>query len=135
MSYLTSIRPDAILLKDAKIGQKFYEADYTDPLVYVLLDVEIDDSNPDKIYYVSRIYKTDVIEKKSISGEGVRDRHHVFKFVRRDRSSFLAGFQACMDLYHNHMQPFDRQNAGINDGLNTYMTMYNKYGKWVKNIK
>ena len=59
----------------------------------------------------------------------------MFKFVRRDRSSYIAGFQACMDLYHEHMQIFDQQNAGLDDSLQTYMTMYDKYGKWVKNIK
>jgi len=131
---LTSIRPDALLLKDMKIGQKFYEPDYTNPLVYVLLDVITDDTKPDEIHYVVRIFKTDVIEKKSINGTGIRDRQHMFKFVRRDRSSFIAGFQACMDLYHSHMQPFDRQNAGIDSPYNTYLTMYDKYNKWVKNI-
>jgi len=132
---LKSLRPDAILLKDMKIGQKFYEADYTNPLVYELLDLFVDDQDPDKIAYVVRVYKTDVIEKKGVNGDGVRDRQYVFRYVRRDRSSYIAGFQACMKLYHEHMQPFDRSNAGIDDGWNTYNTMYQMYRRWVKNIE
>ena len=134
-SFMTQIRPDAILLKDMKIGQKFYEADYKDPLVYVLLDFFIDNNDPDKISWVAKIYKTSEIIKKTISGQGMRDRHYVFKYVRRDRSSYIAGFQACMRLYHDHMQSFDRHNAGLDNQFNTYNTMYDQYNKWIKNLK
>jgi len=130
---ITTIRGDAILFKDMKIGQKFYEYDYHDPLVYVLLDINIDDNKPDDIEYVVRIYKTDQIETKKIHGNGIRDTHYGFKFVRRDRSSYVAGFQACMRLYHEHMQIFDRQNAGLDNDFNTYMEMNKEYNKWVNN--
>lgn len=133
MYAISKLRSDAILLKDMKIGQKFYESDYNDPLVYVLLDLIIDDNKPDDIEYVIRIYKTDIVETKKVHGIGVRDRYYGFKFVRRDRSSYIAGFQACMRLYHKYMQIFDKQNAGLDNPLNTYMTMYDEYNKWVKN--
>ena len=131
---ITSYRPDAILLKDMKIGQKFYEPDYQDPLVYVLLDITIDDAKPDEISYVARIYKSDEIIKKTMSGTDVRDRQYFFKYIRRDRTSYIAGFQACMKMYHDHMQPFDRENAGLDNPFHSYQTMTNAYRNWVKNL-
>jgi hypothetical protein len=64
VSLITSYRPDALLIKDMKIGQKYYEADFQDPLVYVLLDVFVDDQDPDKIGWVCKVFKTHDIIKK-----------------------------------------------------------------------
>jgi hypothetical protein len=135
VSLITSYRPDALLIKDMKIGQKYYEADFQDPLVYVLLDVFVDDQDPDKIGWVCKVFKTNDIIKKSAKGSGVRDRQHVFKYVRRDRSSYVAGFQACMKIYHEHMQVFDKQNAGLDTPMHSYNTMGTSYRNWVRNIE
>ena len=47
-------RNDMILLKDLKVGSKFFEANYRNPLIYVLMELTIDPQKPNAIEYHRR---------------------------------------------------------------------------------
>jgi hypothetical protein len=81
-----------------------------------------------------KIWKTsDIPETRRISGMGVRDREY-YKYTGRDSSSYFAGFRAAMQICSAHMGSIDKQNAGIYDDFQQFMTMQKEYKLWKQNL-
>lgn len=127
-------RNDMILLKDLKVGSKFFEANYRNPLIYVLMELTIDPQKPNAIEYHRRKLKSNEIEVIKVGGMNVLNTYHVFKFTHRDRSSFVAGFQACMRLYHDNVDAKTKAQIGLQNDLSSYMLMNREYQNWKINI-
>ena len=119
-------------LADLKKGQKFYTMEYCDEGVYELLGLTITYGDEDIIEYQRRELKSHVIEHLRVRGQGVVKRTLVCRYNGRDRGSFIAGFKAAMRVYQKHMQVFDRENAGLSNDFNSWMTMNDQYRKWMK---
>ena len=121
-----------VKLYELKVGEKFYNPDNN--LIYVLWGCKFDMNDPDCIEWRGKIWKTsDIPETRRITGLGVRDREY-YKYTGRDSSSYYAGFRAAMNICLEHMGSIDKQNAGISDDFQQFMTMHEQYKLWIKNL-
>ena len=119
-------------LVDLKKGDKFYPMNWEDEGVYELLDLTIIHGDDSQIFYSVREIGTKIITTHRIYGENVINHTYICKFKGRDEGSFISGFKAAMRLYHKHMQVFDKENAGLNNDFQCWMTMNDEYKKWIK---
>ena len=122
-------------LVDLKKGDKFYGMDYGDENVYELLSLTRILGDEHGFKYEVRELGTNRIFKKNVAGLDVVNRILVCRYRGRDRGSFVAGFKAAMRIYHKHMQVFDRENAGLDTTINSWMTMNQEYRNWMKGFK
>lgn len=119
-------------LTDLKVGDKFYSMDYNEDDVYELLSLTVIHGDEDFIEYQRRKLRSQKIEHLTIQGQGMVNRMLVCKFKGRDRGSFIAGFKAAMRVYQKYMQVFDKENAGLDNSFQSWMTMREEYRNWMK---
>ena len=119
-----------VRLVDLKVGEKFYGMDWDDEEVYELMNLKITQGNDSVVEYGTRIVGRKKILQHKMIGDGVVNRTTVVRYKGRDRGSFIAGFKAAMRIYQKHMQVFDKENAGLDNFYNAWMTMNQEFGKW-----
>jgi len=116
-------------LYELKYKEKFYDMD---GIVMEMIECVYDENLPDRIQYVARQFKTDIIERHGHIGEGVAERTYL-RFRRRDKNSYEAGFKTAMRLCTKYMQDFELENAELDTDVKQYMAMFNEYLKWKRN--
>lgn len=114
------------------MGDLFYSNDHQDNCVYELLDLVIIQGNKDWYKYIRKKHKRNDIQTIIVQGINCLERP-IIRFQRRDKSSFIAGFRACIQLYHNHVNDWDKQNAGLDNDLKCHIKMHEKYNLWKYN--
>jgi hypothetical protein len=119
-------------LVDLKKGDKFYAMDWDDERVYQLLDLTIIQDDDSEIRYTVKELGSNSITKHGIKGEAVVNTMLVIKFKGKDKGSYMAGYKAAMRNYHKYMQVFDKENAGLNNDLQCWITMNKEYENWTK---
>ena len=119
-------------LVDLKKGEKFYAMDWRDERVFQLIDLTITHGDDTEINYTVKELGTNVIGKHRIRGEAVVNRILVTKFKGKDMGSYMAGFKAAMRNYQQYMQVFDRENAGLNDNHQCWITINKEFQNWIK---
>jgi len=119
-----------VKLYELQEGEKFYSI-HTD-IIFEMINCEYDETNPDKISYVAKQYKTNSTVRHTLTGIGVANQDY-YKYNGRDKSSFLAGFRSAMRLCTAHMGKFDKENAELEDEFKIHLTMLKAYKKWNEN--
>lgn len=121
-----------IRLVDLKKGDKFYGMAWNDETIYELVSLTRILGEEDEFEYVTRELGTNKTVKHTLHGDGAVMRTLVCKYKGRDRGSFIAGFKAAMHLYQKHMQVFDRENAGLDNNVQCWLTMNQEFRNWMK---
>lgn len=119
-------------LVDLKKGDKFYSMHWNDESIYKLLSLTRIHGEENEFEYETSEIGTGKVVKHSLHGEGAVNRTLVCKYRGRDRGSFIAGFKAAMRVYQKHMQVFDRENAGLDNDAQCWITMNKEYRNWMK---
>jgi hypothetical protein len=119
------------------IGEKFYMFDHVfgsngEERIFEMLTCDYDMNDPSWIYVEIKPMGDYPIQKIKMSGSNVRDNLY-YRYSRRDRRSFAAGFRFALKLCKQHMGTFDIQNAGIENDINEFLVMNEHYQKWKKN--
>ena len=114
--------------KELKVGDKYYD----EGIVYVLLEIDFDENNPDDIDVVRKQWKTNKIEHIHTHGKNILEAPK-FKYTGRDKSSFFAGFDAAMKMCLPYMDIFNLENAGFENEINIFLKMREAYNVWKLN--
>lgn len=121
-----------VKLYELQQGEKFYDAHNN--LIYVMIECDHDENNPDWIQYKAKQFRTGALVNKTINGKNARDMQY-YRYTGRDKSSFLAGFRAAMRICIAHMGKFDIENAGLENPVEEYIIMMKSYKEWKRNIE
>jgi uncharacterized protein (UPF0128 family) len=114
-----------VKLTELKRGEKFIY----DSVIYRVLDVIIDDLNPDNDRLVAKIFSKSQKNNNIISFHKP-DSINVEKFYRRDWNSFRIGYKLAMDMCRDHISDTDKATIGIDDFVKEYMVSVRKYEEW-----
>jgi len=120
-----------VKLVELKSGEMFYDFD---EIICVFFEYEYDENIPNTITYSCRILNSNDKEIRRIYSNNVLDTHFYRYSGRRDRNSFIAGFNHALKLCTAEMNATDRINAGVEDTIQSYFTMLKEYKKWMKNV-
>lgn len=115
-------------LIDLSVGDKFYYED----LVYVLMNLIIDTKTKELEMNLKRFKSHEFLHVRISSGY---NNFMVYRFARRDKSSFNAGFQRAMDICRKHMTVQQLVDAGFINDVGEHLRMLNEFKDWRQNIK
>lgn len=124
-----------VKVTDLKEGDKFYDLDGIIRIFISYIRVSDNSFTIYTIPFKRESGKLYIPTANTISSTpDIIENYKFYRYLRRDKLSYKAGFMMALRLCLEHMGKFDMENAGLDNPVNTVMKIDEFYKNWKENI-